>query len=124
MLDVLYILLRYIGAALVVLGCFSSIVGALGLHRFRNFYLRLHAATVSTIWGSVYPIIGLSLISMTLETLGMYRWFIAGAGLVTAFIVLILAPAGSHALARGVHRSRTARVEPCVKDVLDETLCG
>lgn len=124
MLDALYIILRYIGSALVILGCFSSIVGALGLHRFRNFYLRLHAATVSTIWGSVYPIVGLSLIAMSLDALGAYRWFVAGAGLVTAFIVLILAPAGSHALARGVHRSRTARVEPCLRDALDETLCG
>ncbi|MEZ0394708.1 MAG: monovalent cation/H(+) antiporter subunit G [Desulfurococcaceae archaeon] len=116
--------LRAVGSALMVLGAFASIVSAIGFHRFKNFYLRLHAATVGTIWGSVYPMFGASLVALTLEDLGTSRWFVAGAGVLTAFIVLVLGAAGSHALARGVHRARLARVQPCVDDALDRTLCG
>nr|WP_245526393.1 monovalent cation/H(+) antiporter subunit G [Desulfurococcus mucosus] len=121
--PVIGLLLEYIGVALLSLGAVASLIGAIGMHRFRNFYLRLHAATVSTIWGGVYPIVGASLLAITMPELGVYRWFMAGAGFVTAFIVLILAPAGSHALARAVHRSGISRVEPCIHDALNEDMC-
>ncbi|MEL9908356.1 MAG: monovalent cation/H(+) antiporter subunit G [Desulfurococcus sp.] len=117
------IILEYIGLALLCLGAIASLIGAIGMHRLRNFYLRLHAATVITIWGGVYPIVGASILAMVMPELGVYRWFMAGAGFVTAFIILILAPAGSHALARAVHRSRTALVEPCVYDAIDSEMC-
>lgn len=122
--EILVLILRVVGSMLLVLGGFASLVSAVGFHRFKNFYLRLHAATVGTIWGSVYPLIGAALIALTLEDLGVYRWFVAGASLVTAMIVLILAPAGSHALARAVHRAKIARVQPCKADMLDPGLCG
>lgn len=116
-------ILTYVGAILVMLGGFASIVSAIGMHRFKNFYLRLHAATVGTIWGCVFPIIGISLIAFSMEELDPYRWFMGGAGLVTAFIILVLAPVGSHALARATHRARVEVVKPCVYNALDHTLC-
>ncbi|MCY0868166.1 MAG: monovalent cation/H(+) antiporter subunit G [Desulfurococcus sp.] len=122
-MTVLRVVLEYLGTALLCLGAVSSIIGAVGMHRFKNFYLRLHAATVSTIWGGVYPIVGASLLAITIDELGVYKWFMAGAGFVTAFIILILAPAGSHALARAVHKAGVARVEPCIHDALNEEMC-
>lgn len=124
MLDVIELALRIIGLGLIVLGGFASLISAIGFHRFKNFYLRLHAATIGTIWGCVYPLTGASLLSITLSELGAYRWFIAGASLVAAIIILILAPAGSHAIARGVHKAKIARVQPCIADLLDKDLCG
>lgn len=124
MLDALTIILRAVGLALLVLGGVASLIAAIGFHRFRNFYLRLHAATVGTIWGSVYPLVGASLIACTFDELHSYRWFVAGMGVTAAIIVLILAPAGSHALARAVHKAKVARVQPCIADLLDPELCG
>lgn len=124
MLDVIELALRIIGLGLIVLGGFASLISAIGFHRFKNFYLRLHAATIGTIWGCVYPLTGASLLSITLSELGTYRWFMAGASLVAAIIILILAPAGSHAIARGVHKAKIARVQPCIADLLDKDLCG
>lgn len=122
--EMLQALAQLLGLFLLTLGAFAALVSAIGFHRFKNFYLRLHAATVGTIWGTVYPLIGAALIAATLEDLGVYRWFVAGSSLVTAAIIVLLSPAGSHALARGVHRGRVARVQPCLKDMLDESLCG
>jgi len=120
----LQLIVRLLGMLLLCLGGFAVIISALGFHRFKNFYLRLHAATIGTIWGSVYPLIGAALVAITIEELGVYRWFVSGASFIAAILVLILAPAGSHALARGVHRARIARVKPCLADKLDPELCG
>ncbi len=119
-----HVIIRIIGMALLCLGGFAIFVSAIGFHRFKNFYLRLHAATIGAIWGSVFPLIGAALIATTIEELGVYRWFVSGASFVAAIIVLILVPAGSHALARGVHRARIARVKPCIANKLDPELCG
>lgn len=121
MLEVIAI---YLGQALIVIGVFCDLVAAIGLLRFPNFYLRLHAATVGTIGGAFVPLIGAALLAAGSTYLGDYRWFIAGGALVTAIIVLILAPAGSHALARAAHRSRAAIVEPKVVDYLEEDEVG
>ncbi|MEM1643863.1 MAG: monovalent cation/H(+) antiporter subunit G [Desulfurococcaceae archaeon] len=121
MLEVIAI---YLGQALIAIGVFCDLVAAIGLLRFPNFYLRLHAATVGTIGGAFVPLIGAALLAAGSTYLGAYRWFIAGGALVTAIIVLILAPAGSHALARAAHRSRAAIVEPKVVDYLEEDEVG
>ncbi len=113
----------YIGMALITLGALSDLIAAIGLNRFRNFYLRLHAATIGTIWGAFLPLIGATLLSAGCVALGPYRWFMSGGALVTAVLVLILAPAGSHALARAAHRSKVVKVEPCIDDHLNPGLC-
>lgn len=116
-------ILIYIGLVLMGLGAISDLIAAIGMNRFKNFYLRLHAATIGTIWGAFIPIIGASILALGYKPLGYYRWFIAGAGFITAFLTLILAPAGAHALARATHRSRLVKVEPCIVDHLDESMC-
>ena len=45
---------------------------------------------------------------------------IPGASAVTAVLILILAPTGTHLLARAAHRSRTVEVFPKVVDHLEE----
>ena len=116
-------ILVYIGLVFVFLGGIADIIASLGMNRFKNFYLRLHAATIGTIWGAFVPVIGVSLISIGVEELGVYRFFLAGGGFITAFLILILGPAGSHALARGTHRSGLVKVEPCIYDALKPELC-
>lgn len=124
MYNIVTYIMQILGLGLICLGGFAILVSAIGFHRFKNFYLRLHALTLGTIWGCVYPLIGGSLYALTIDDLGIYRWFVFGASLVTALIVLILAPAGSHAIARAVHKSKQVRVQPCIADMLSEDMCG
>lgn len=113
-----------IGEILVAIGIFCDLMGSIGMHRFKNFYLRLHAVTVGTIGGAFVPLIGAALIAIGSDFLGSYRWFMAGGAIVTAVLILILAPAGSHAIARATHRARVAPVEPKVADHLEEDELG
>ncbi len=100
-----------IGIALVVLGAIMDLIAAIGMNRFTNFYLRLHAATVGTIGGSVYPLVGLALIALCSDVFPTLteRLYVAGIALVTAFFVALTAPVGSHVLARAAHRSGEAK---------------
>ncbi len=113
-------MLIYIGEVLVAIGVFCDLAASIGMLRFPNFYVRLHAATVGTIGGAFVPLIGVALIAVGADWLGIYRFFLAGASIVTAIIIIILAPVGSHVLARAAHRARLVRVEPKVVDHLEE----
>jgi len=114
------LLLIAVGGILLIIGALCDLIGAIGMNRFPNFFVRLHAATVGTIGGAFYPLIGAALIAFGSEFLGIYKWFVGGSALVAAFLILMLAPAGSHALARAAHKSRAAVVEPKVFDHLEE----
>ncbi len=119
MWEIIQQILLYIGIILVVIGALCDLIGALGLLRFPNFFVRLHAATVGTIGGAVYPLFGLTLMTVACDFLGYWKWLLASGSFITALIIMITAPAGSHALARGAHR-RGVPVEPKVCDFLEE----
>ncbi len=109
-----------LGQVFITAGVFFDLVASIAMIRFPNFYTRLHAATVGSIGGAFLPIIGVALVAAGADFLGPYRWFLCGASLVVAFIELLLAGAGSHALARATHRAKAAPVKPVITDQLEE----
>jgi len=118
MFEILPTLSIIVGGVLIIIGAFCDVMAALGFFRFKNFYVRLHALTVGAIGGAVLPLIGVSILSVGCEFLGVYRWYIAGGSIVTALLILILAPTGSHAIARAAYRSKTVSPWPIVVDDL------
>ena len=83
---------------LLMAGCFFGISGGIGLHRFPDFYTRMHAAGVTDTLCAALILLGLMLQ--------------AGWGLVLIKLFLILAlllltsPTATHALARAALHSR------------------
>ena len=113
-----YIILA-LGMILVAIGAFCDLAGALGMVRFPNFFVRMHAATVGTIGGAVVPLIGIGLIALVADELGPYRLAVALTSFITAGMIMLVAPMGVHALAYATRRSRVVKVEPKVIDVLE-----
>ncbi len=116
------IVLSVAGLILVAIGGFCDIAAAIGINRFPNFFVRLHAATVGAIGGGVVPAFGAGLIALGSPQLGMYRFFIAGVAFATGLIIMILGQAGSHALARATLKSRAAPLKPCVVNALEKRM--
>ncbi len=120
MYELLEAIIYYIGMILIFVGGVLDLLASIGMNRFKNFYLRLHAATVGTIGGAFYPLVGLGLVALTLHGYGVMKYYIAGISFTTAFFLLITAPVGSHALAQGAHRGRIVLPEPAVVNRLLE----
>jgi multicomponent Na+:H+ antiporter subunit G len=105
----------FILSLLVILTAIINLIGVLGFYRFKNFYLRLHAATVSTIGGAFYPLLVLSIIGFIEK-----EHYIGVSLLLSAFLILLLSPTGTHALARATYRKRIAIPEPLIGDKIKE----
>jgi len=114
------LILIVIGLILIAIGVFCDFIGAIGLIRLPNFYTRLHAATVGAIGGAVVPIIGAAILALGYEPLGETRFILAGVAFATSIVMMILAQAGSHALARAAYRARAAPTQPIIYDALAE----
>lgn len=113
-------ILMLVGTLMIVVGAIADLIGSIGLLRFPNFFVRLHAATIGTIWGAFVPLIGAALFAAGYAELGGYRWFVAGGAVVTALLILLLGPVGSHALARASYRSKAAIPHPLIHDALKD----
>jgi len=113
-------ILFIIGSILVVIGAFCDLVASIGFLRFPNFFVRLHAATIGAIGGAVVPLIGVAFLALSADFLGTFRWYVAGASVMTAIFILLAAPTGSHALANAAHRAKVVPVMPKVCDHLEE----
>lgn len=99
-------ILTALGVLLLVVGIICDIFGAIGMHRFNNFYLRLHAATVGTIGGKFYPLVGVGLIAID-----MGLWIVAGIAFLSALLVMITTPVGSHVLAFAAAKRNIIHIE-------------
>lgn len=118
----LNLILTIISYILIGIGAFCQVVAGIGMNRFPNFFVRLHASTICAIGGSFVPIIGCSILALTLEEFGPSRFFLAGAGFVTAIFIVLLAPVGSHLLAKAAYFSKAAVLHPKAADLLEEDI--
>jgi len=119
MVSVLEAIGFYIGLILAIIGAILDLIGAIGLIRFPNFFVRLHAATVASIGGAAYPLMGVGLMILCSNIFTPpIKYFVAGASISTGILTFIAASTGSHVLARAAHRSGVP-VKPKVCDFLE-----
>lgn len=109
----------WVGSVLFIVGGVFDVLAAIGMLKFPNFYVRLHAATIGAIYGAVLPLIGIALMALSLPELPGH-FTIAGASFVTAIILLVVAPIGSHVLAYAAHKSRSVTWKPVVDAAEEE----
>ena len=79
---------------LLLVGAFFSLVAALGVFRFKDFYARLHAATKASTFGLGFSALAAALVLGTTSA-----WVKMIATVVFLFITL---PIASHLLSRSV----------------------
>lgn len=83
----------------LLIGAFFSLVSALGIFRFGDFYARVHAATKASTFGFGFTGLAAAL------TLGTFSsWVKVLAAIAFLFITL---PVAAHLLARSVRSSKT-----------------
>jgi multicomponent Na+:H+ antiporter subunit G len=88
------LLLQIIGLLALVMGCMFSVLGVVGMLRLPDVYTRLHATGKVSAFGAVLVLV--AAISLTPLSLGK--------GLVLIGLILLSAPAVSHAIASSAYR--------------------
>ena len=79
----------------ISLGCFIMAISALGLYRFPDVYMRLHASAKINTGGAMNILFGLMLrFGFQLETIKFF---------VLLLLIFVLTPVVSHAIARSAH---------------------
>lgn len=83
---------------LIVIGAGLSIVGAVGLLRFPDFYTRLHAAGIADTLGAWALMVGILLQAES--------WLVAVKLILIVVFLFFTSPTATHALARAALASR------------------
>ena len=113
-------MLNAITYVLIGIGLFFSLMAGIGLHRFPDYFTRLHAGTKCTTFGSIFIVAAVVL-------QGVARWIQGGWGspdsvivlhsLLALVAILVTNPTGAHAIARAGHRSGIKPARAVVDDL-------
>ncbi|MBN1389744.1 MAG: monovalent cation/H(+) antiporter subunit G [Candidatus Thermoplasmatota archaeon] len=109
---------------LIIISGIFSLLGAIGLHRFPDVYTRLHAATKTTTFGSIFLAIAVIVYSIFRitevgpENDGAFIT-LAAHTFIALLAILITNPTGAHAIARAARKTGIAP-EQAVIDEYEE----
>lgn len=92
--------LHWIGALLVTMGALLTLIAAIGISRFPNFFSRLHASSVAETGGVILLVLGLLCFAHGFAD--ALRLFIL------MLLLLATAPIATHALANAALRAKSA----------------
>jgi len=84
--------------ALCVIGVFFSLTGAVGMLRMPDVYTRIQCSSKTITMGALPMLIALAVAEGPLTSYG-------GRALLVAFLLLVVSPATSHALARAAYKT-------------------
>jgi multicomponent Na+:H+ antiporter subunit G len=105
----------------LVIGSFFNAIGILGLLRFPDVYTRMHATTKMTTFGSVFTALAVIIygIAQFVGTGDSQFGILSIHTFIAALALAFTNALGSHAIARGAHKSGI-KPAPAVVDRLEE----
>ena len=106
-------LARYAGALLLLVGCFFSLIAAIGVLRFPDLYTRMHAASKAGAVGGGMVLLAVALASVDAA--------ITLRALIGLGFLLLTTPVAAHLLARAQHTSDNSASQITISNDLDET---
>lgn len=110
-MDSLNPLVEWLAAALIVIGAFFLLVGAIGMVRLPDFYMRLHAPTKSSTLG----VGGVLLASLVV---GWAQGQFGVAELLITLFVFVTAPVSANLLAQAALHLKLPSKAPVPQDVV------
>ena len=91
-MDVLSLLIQILSWVSIVIGSCLMVIGAVGMHRFTDFWARLHAASVIESGGMIFLLLGMCLQASD--------WLIFFKLAFIGLFLFITGPTATHAVAK------------------------
>ena len=113
MITSLHPVVEWIAAALLLISAFTLFVGALGLVRFPDFFMRLHAPTKASTLGVGGVLLASMIVSGAQGRIGL-------AELLITLFVFVTAPVSANLMAQAALHLRVASQAPAPKDAVPE----
>lgn len=113
MLMSLHPVVEWIVAALLLISAFTLFVGALGLVRFPDFFMRLHAPTKASTLGVGGILLSSMIVAASQGRIGL-------AELLITLFVFVTAPVSANLMAQAALHLRVASLAPAPKDAVPE----
>ena len=110
-------LIEWTAAALIVMSAFFLLVGAIGLARLPDFYMRLHAPTKASTLGVGGILIASMLVSAFQGRAGM-------AELLITLFVFVTAPVSANLMAKAALHLKIKSLAPTPRDAVPERSNG
>lgn len=104
----------------IAIGCSAELLGVIGLNRFPDPYLKMHATTINTTFGSIFLIGAVVIQSVRMwiaEGLTSPQSILVLHALVILVGILVTGPTSSHAIGRAAHKSGVKPVRAVVDDL-------
>ena len=104
-------MIDWIAAFLLVSGSLFMLVAAIGIVKFSDVYMRMHAVTKAASLGALLMLAAVSLVYT--------QWIVWVEALMVVFFVIFTAPIASHMISKAAHKE-THRCDDCyVADELE-----
>lgn len=109
----LHLIAQWLAAGLLLLASFFLLVGAIGLARLPNFFMRIHAPTKASTLGLGSLLIASMIISAAQGRIGF-------AELLITLFVFVTAPVSANLMAQAALHLRVSNQPPAPKDAVPE----
>lgn len=117
--------LSLLGSAIILASATLQLISAIGMIRFPDFYVRLHAATVSAMGGCLLAVsLGSTLVIIGSEGLSGEALLNTARCLLISLVLFVTASTGSHVLSRASYLSGKTLPQKLVVDELKKKLEG
>lgn len=113
MITSMHPVIEWLAAALLLIAAFTLFVGALGLVRFPDFYMRLHAPTKASTLGVGGILLASMIVAASQGRIGL-------AELLITLFVFVTAPVSANMMAQAALHLRVASQAPTPQDAVPE----
>lgn len=117
MITSMHPVIEWLAAALLLIAAFTLFVGALGLVRFPDFYMRLHAPTKASTLGVGGILLASIIVAASQGRIGL-------AELLITLFIFVTAPVSANLMAQAALHLRVASQVPTPKDAVPEDRRG
>ena len=97
-------ILQIVGAAILLLGTFVCMFGAIGLLRLPNFFARTHGASITDTLGATMCLLGMIIFTFGMDESLKFNLLVVVKLVSIGVFLLVTSPIAGHALTRAAYR--------------------